>query len=320
MKAVSNRCHHVSSTLIQRTLPILFYLIIYSFLTSAYAANSPECKSETNDKSKSVTFLCAVNVTFLRQLDCSADITEQYVFPHTTGRDFERGISAINEVQKVTDIYVHRDGKNITHSFAKAESDNEVRISVPTVKSAEPAVFHISYRLSNAVFKFSRSCKNLDAKPKQGENANIMRWRSGEWDKSFNTLSVSFLNNNSKARLRILSSGFNVKKTYRGNTTVAAKNVDDLVEVYAKEWGTKTCTIDLKCFGKKEEKLSWLAIMAIVFASISLAFGALKIIIMVCSCIFECEACSICGEMECDVEPCLEILELCGLCCGGGDA
>lgn len=75
------------------TCPMMlaFYLAVITGLccsvNAATDAATSKCRRESEGKEESPTFLCLVEVTVVRETDCTAFITERYVFPHTTGKD-----------------------------------------------------------------------------------------------------------------------------------------------------------------------------------------------------------------------------------------
>lgn len=217
----------------------LAVLLLLTFFSAALA-EPLKCKKKSDNIDESPTFICAVEVTVIRNMDCSVRITERFLFPHTSNKGW-RAIQAIDRVQEVSAVTLFRD--DVEMRVVKESGDNnEVRVMMETSKSTEPVLFALSYNLSNAVNRFTQSC---ESGADSDETKNVLRWRSGKWKQSFDELSVTFQTENTDAKLAVLGDD----SAAPGSTvSVQRSNVDYNIEVYASESGVELCSEDLQCF------------------------------------------------------------------------
>lgn len=220
------------------------YCLVLITLQSSRGVQAAECERDSENKHDSPTFLCDVDITVTRETGCTAFITERYLFPHTTGRDAYRSIPKLDELQTVNDIKLFRGGKQLVAS-TETTGNNEVKVIMPTSKSLTPVLFAVSYRLSSGVMRFTNTCGRFGY---ADSKKNIMRWRSGCWDKSFDKLRVAFSTESENGKLDPLFGSKPASGSTEKFVIVEKKDVEENVEIYVSESGEETCGQDLGCF------------------------------------------------------------------------
>lgn len=266
-------------------IKLALVLLLFAHTTDA---QSFQCQRSTSpkEKEKSPAFLCSVKVIFVRLDDCSARITEEFIFPHTTGRDAFRGIPKWKDLQGVSNVTLLRNGEHVPVRYGVVDHNaNEVRVIMPTRRSSSPVKFELSYSLVNAVMRWTRSCDS-DEDPLVFDR-NIMRWRSGKWDKSFDVLKVSFLTNNENATLSPVGASTSENAVVRpgGKEVVFEKRrISRNTEVYVSESGVNLCWMDTLCFSQASS-------FSKLRNYLLIGSGAIFLVLFCCCCILS----KICG-------------------------
>lgn len=245
-------------------------LLIGIFPTSPQAQI---CSSESSDKDEKPDFVCQFNVTFQRQTDCSASITESFILPHSTGNDF-RVIPVLDDLQGISDVSASRDDENVTNQTTVSASnrDNQVRIEIRSSKTSDPVRFEVQYVLSNAVLRYTEAC-SLDTTP--DPSSNVMRWRlENALEQRFENVMVTFQTENEDATLSVLGDIRVAAGSGAQRQTVSMRNVDDTTEIYVEEEGVSLCRQNQGCFPDGPN--------VAVIVGLSVAGAAVAIVIVAC--------------------------------------
>lgn len=277
---------NIGSLQLYKMIKLVLALLLVAHTSDA---QSFQCQRSTSSKQKqkSPPFLCSVTVLFVRLNNCSARITEEFVFPHTTGRDAFRDIPQWKSLQGVSNVTLLRNGEQLPVRYGIVDNNaNEVRVMLPTQKDSSPVKFELSYNLMNAVMRWTQSCTSDE---EAVGDRNIMRWRSGKWDKTFDVLKISFLTNNENATLSPVGGSTMENAVVRpgGKEVVFEKrSISKNIEVYVTETGVNMCWIDTICFSPTSSSN----------LRKYLLFGAAAIfaVIFCCCCI----CCKLCGGVS----------------------
>eukprot|EP00177_Eucheuma_denticulatum_P002292 GFKZ01004114.1.p1 GENE.GFKZ01004114.1~~GFKZ01004114.1.p1 ORF type:complete len:361 (+),score=26.38 GFKZ01004114.1:99-1085(+) len=262
------------SNIMHRPQLLSFALVLVCLVTLLPTSTQAQpCSRESSNKDETPDFVCIFNVTFERQTDCSAFITESFTLPHTTGKDF-RVIPTLDDLQGVSDLSASRDGVNITNQTAVSASnrDNQVRIEISSFSSSDPVRFELRYVLSNAVLRYTESCGS-DMTP--DPSTNVMRWRlENALEQRFENVRVTFQTENDDATLSVLGGIRAAEGSNARMQTVEMRNVDDTTEIYVQEEGVSLCRQNQRCFPDGPN--------VGVIVGLSVAGAAVAIVIVAC--------------------------------------
>jgi hypothetical protein len=165
-------------------------LFALSVLRCSETADAVNCSRASGPEEKNATpkFLCSVTVDVLAT-NCSTQVKETLVFPHTTGRDATRDVVVLSSAgERIENVHVARNGAPID-STIESRSDTEVRVTIPTEQNADPVAVSIDYEIAGGVLRFTESCvDNVEPDP----SLSVIRWTAGQWDKEFDSLEVMF--------------------------------------------------------------------------------------------------------------------------------
>lgn len=230
---------------------IIFSRVLLDKPQTVLAYGKQFCRRQSSEKSEIPQFLCFYNATVYRRENCSIRVTEDMVFPHTTGDDIYREIPIRFEYgQEILNESLSRAGKRHEAKKYVDEDNNVFNIIMPTKVSSKPVWFQLNYTLNNGILKYANECGTGESDP----DRNVIRWWTGKWDMTFDYVSVKFISNDNNVTFEIVGGngirGTTVDKTFEGSF--------ESIEVYAKEFGSELCDQSLFCFDEGSSSSSLL--------------------------------------------------------------
>ncbi|KAI0557207.1 Histone-lysine N-methyltransferase trithorax [Gracilaria domingensis] len=126
-------------------------------------------------------------------------------------------------------------------------------VTLPTLQRNQSVLFTVQYVLTAAVTRFSAQCDGETEVPPENERVNVIRWRTGSWEPTFERMNVSFVTDNGNASFSVASApnGQVIASSTRNSTTIMWLNVSTAgapIEVLVAERGTQQCPQELECF------------------------------------------------------------------------
>lgn len=200
----------------------------------------PQCRDSSFPRFFSPRYLCSADITFERLVNCSARVTETYVFPYTTGRREHHAIERF-EGQQLSDLKVWREGREIDFWFNYDDNLGRALV-IPTEQNSSPVQYTFSYSLLNAVMRFNKSCSQ--AFGTMNATSNVLRWNSGKWRKKLDKVTVRFVNVFPNTTMVPMG---DVTGARKGELVTSLTAVSDGTDVYVEELGAPTCRQELVC-------------------------------------------------------------------------
>lgn len=224
-------------------------LVLVLVLAPCASAQASSCRrTSAQEQKQSATFLCSVSVTMRRSAGCAATVSEEYVFPHTTGADAFRDIPRVRGVQNVSNVSATRDGAALP--VRTSEREGVLRVYLATRRTGSAATFRVAYGLSNAAMRFSTAC--LDGQSADATR-NVLRWGTGQWDKTLELVRVRFeAAAGGTAEAAGASVGASVVQKGGGSVTYEARGVRRGMEFYAMDGGEGgVCERSVTCLAER---------------------------------------------------------------------
>lgn len=258
----------------------------YSFVLSFYllrlfASISPTdslndcgfCKRPSTEKNIPATFLCFYNTSIYRKSDCSIFITEDILFPHTSGNSAFRDIPLrFGTEQTISNLSVSVNGASVDFEVQENSKDGLYKVIMSTQQTYDPQCFRLSYFVQNGVMRYTDECGSGYQNP----DLNVIRWSTGKWDKVIDVVRVTFVSEIKNTKFQIVNGignwGLVVQESFEA--------VSKPVEVYVKEMGLEMCELRLYCVDE-----AGFGLLTISVAMISFTVLVVLFLVMICCCI-----------------------------------
>lgn len=134
------------------------WVLILSLLLVLQDAVQPvlcTCRRQTTDTTFPSPFICTYEVTIRRLKDCSTQVIETILFPHTNGNLLWRDVVLFQgQSMNTSSISVKTKGTSVKFIFTENN-----RINVPSNQTDHPVEFEFSYIVLNGVRKYTGGCQ-----------------------------------------------------------------------------------------------------------------------------------------------------------------